>query len=129
MTNFDFLLAEEKFESFADIAVAAEKILPRCFGIGDQLPEGDEFAVKWMYSVDDVLWSCPGMTSWSACNEYRRFAALWTTISGVRLDFIRRKWKLRRRIREENDHERPGPSSVWKTYFIFMDFISYCYGR
>lgn len=26
MTNFDFLKAEEKFESFADVAISAEKI-------------------------------------------------------------------------------------------------------
>ena len=28
MTNFDFLQKEPKFHSFADVAVAAEKILP-----------------------------------------------------------------------------------------------------
>ena len=28
MTNFDFLKAEPKFCSFADVAVSAEKILP-----------------------------------------------------------------------------------------------------
>lgn len=28
MTNFDFLKKEKKFNSFADVAVSAEKILP-----------------------------------------------------------------------------------------------------
>ena len=53
MTNFDFLTSDPQFNTFAPVAVSAEKILHidtsasilncrRCM----------EFAVKWMYSVD-----------------------------------------------------------------------------
>ena len=56
MTNFDFLQSEPKFHTFADAAIAAEKT----FSI--DIPSSVincrramEFAVKWMYSVDDSL--------------------------------------------------------------------------
>ena len=54
MTNFDFLLSDPQFTTFGEVAVSAEKIYTidpaacvlncrRCM----------EFAVKWMYSVDE----------------------------------------------------------------------------
>ena len=56
MTNFDFLQLEPKFHTFAEAAVAAEKT----FSI--DIPSSImncrramEFAVKWIYSVDDAL--------------------------------------------------------------------------
>ena len=56
MTNFDFLLEEEKFSGFANTAITAEKLyqvdIPSClFNVRRAL----EFAVKWMYSVDGSL--------------------------------------------------------------------------
>ena len=56
MTNFDFLKEEPKFNSFADVAVSAEKIL----NIDKEASvincrRAMEFAVKWMYSVDSSL--------------------------------------------------------------------------
>ena len=56
MTNFDYLKNEPKFNSFSNVAISAERIihidkdaciLNCCCAM--------EFAVKWMYSVDDVL--------------------------------------------------------------------------
>ena len=56
MTNFDFLKAEEKFSSFADVAISAEKLLhidvDACVS---NCRRAMEFAVKWMYSVDRDL--------------------------------------------------------------------------
>ena len=56
MTNFDFLKSDEQFASFADVAIAAEKLLPidvdSCVS---NCRRAMEFAVKWMYSVDRDL--------------------------------------------------------------------------
>ena len=56
MTNFDFLKNEEKFDSFAETAVTAEKLLnidiDSCVL---NCRRAMEFAVKWMYSVDKEL--------------------------------------------------------------------------
>ena len=56
MTNFDFLKKEKKFNSFADAAVSAEKILPIDYAASVlNCRRAMEFAVKWMYSVDGSL--------------------------------------------------------------------------
>ena len=56
MTNFDFLKQEPKFNSFSDVAIAAEKVLK----IDKESSvincrRAMEFAIKWMYSVDKSL--------------------------------------------------------------------------
>ena len=56
MTNFDFLKDIPQFAAFADVAVAAEKILmidPEASVMNCR--RAMEFAVKWMYSVDGSL--------------------------------------------------------------------------
>ena len=55
-TNFDFLLSDPQFASFADVAIAAEQT----YHINSVLSvlgcrQALEVAVKWMYSVDDAL--------------------------------------------------------------------------
>ena len=49
MTNFDFLKSDEQFASFADVAIAAEKLLSvdvdSCVS---NCRRAMEFAVKWM---------------------------------------------------------------------------------
>ena len=56
MTNFDFLKDIPQFAAFADVAVAAEKILmidPEASVMNCR--RAMEFVVKWMYSVDKAL--------------------------------------------------------------------------
>ena len=57
MTNFDFLLNEKKFASFAGAAVTAEKSLSKedPGGSATACRRAMEIAVKWMYSVDSDL--------------------------------------------------------------------------
>ncbi|MDY2685033.1 MAG: DUF4145 domain-containing protein, partial [Selenomonadaceae bacterium] len=56
MTNFDFLLQEPQFSSFASVAVAAERILPIDAASSVlNCRRAMEFAIKWMYSVDTSL--------------------------------------------------------------------------
>ena len=56
MTNFDRFLTDSQFTSFAEVAVSAEKIYPidpaACVL---NCRRSMEFAVKWMYSVDNEL--------------------------------------------------------------------------
>ena len=47
MTNFDFLLKEKKFESFANIAVSAEKI----FNILTTTKNNDEFIKVFLENI------------------------------------------------------------------------------
>ena len=55
-TNFDYLLNEQKFSAFADVAITAEKlILVDCASCALAARRAMEFAVKWMYSVDAEL--------------------------------------------------------------------------
>ena len=88
MTNFDFLKTEEKFNSFVDVAISAEKI----FSIDESASiincrRAMEFAIKWMYSVDSSLimpWD-DKLVSLMSTEEFRDVVDnnLW-----VRLDFI-----------------------------------------
>ena len=78
MTNFDFLKDIPQFAAFADVAVAAEKILmidPEASVMNCR--RAMEFAVKWMYSVDDMQ---------TFCGEWILFAG----------------WQIRWHIREES---------------------------
>ena len=55
-TNFYYLKQEPKFSAFADTAISAEKIVlldPSACIINCR--RAMEFAVKWMYSVDNEL--------------------------------------------------------------------------
>ena len=56
MTNFDFLKQDKRFDGFADVAIAAENLLhidvDSCVS---NCRRAMEFAVKWMYSVDQDL--------------------------------------------------------------------------
>jgi len=56
MTNFNFLKSDPQFATFADTAIQAELVLPispafTATGSRTAL----EFAVKWLYSVDNAL--------------------------------------------------------------------------
>ena len=56
MSNFDFLKTDEGFAGFADIAISAENLLhidPDACVINCR--RAMEFALKWIYSVDDEL--------------------------------------------------------------------------
>ena len=56
MTNFDYLKSEPRFESFAQAAIAAEKIYSIDIGAcAVNCRRAMEFAVKFMYSVDRDL--------------------------------------------------------------------------
>ena len=56
MANFDFLKKDNKFSSFADVAIVAETLYRIDYASCVlQVRRAAEFAVKWMYSVDGAL--------------------------------------------------------------------------
>ena len=56
MTNIDFLSTDPQFAGFADVAIAAELMLPiDAAACVFQCRRSMEFAVRWMYSVDKAL--------------------------------------------------------------------------
>ena len=74
MTNFDFLKKDSKFDSFADVAISAEKILHiDVDSCALNCRRAMEFAVKWMYSVDKDL-EMPydtTLVTLMSCEEFR----------------------------------------------------------
>ena len=90
LTNFDYLKQESKFSKFADVAISAEKLIlldPEASIMNSR--RAMEFAIKWMYSVDDEL-EMPyqdNLQSLMSAEEYRQIVGpdLWK-----RMDYIRR---------------------------------------
>ena len=90
MTNFDFLKKEPQFDSFADVAISAEKILHIDMEASViNCRRAMEFAIKWMYSVDGslVIPYQDTLVSLMSTEEFRDIVDpdLWK-----RMDFIRR---------------------------------------
>jgi type I restriction enzyme R subunit len=91
ITNFDFLQSEPKFNTFAEVAIAAEKIQPIDVAASViNCRRAMEFAIKWMYSVDKSLakpWD-DKLVNLMSTEEFRNIVDddLWK-----RLDFIRKK--------------------------------------
>ena len=126
MTNFDFLKTEEKFESFADVAISAEKILPIDVSASIlNCRRAMEFAVKWMYSVDSSLvmpWD-DKLVNLMNTEEFRDIVDrdLW-----FRMDFIRKMGNSAAHAGKKLTKDQA--LLCLENLFIFMDFLSYCYG-
>lgn len=127
MTNFDFLLSEKDFSSFATVAVAAENLLhidrDACVL---NCRRAMEFAVKWMYSVDKEL-SMPWddkLVSLMNAKEFREIVQddLW-----FRMDYIR---KLGNNAAHESRKISPEQAELClENLFLFLDFVAYCYAE
>ena len=125
MTNFDFLKNEPKFNKFADIAVAAEKILPIDYAASIlNCRRAMEFAVKWMYSVDSSLvrpWD-DKLVSLLSTDEFRDLVDADLL---RRMDYIRRMGNAAahggKKIRKEQ------AELCLENLYIFLDFVAHCY--
>ncbi len=125
MTNFDFLKNEPKFNSFADVAISAEKILQIDFTASMiNCRRAMEFAVKWMYSVDKSLvkpWD-DKLVSLLSTDEFRDI---------VDADLLRRMDYIRtmgnsaahggKKLRREQ------AELCLENLYIFLDFVAHCY--
>ena len=90
MTNFDFLKAEKRFDSFADVAITAEKLLH--ISVDDCViccRRAMEFAIKWMYSVDRDL-EMPYQDTLVALMNDEKFRDIVGDDIWRRMDFIRK---------------------------------------
>ena len=126
MTNFDFLGKDKRFESFASVAVAAERTLhidlPTCI---INCRRAMEMAVKWMYSVDGALvmpWQ-DNLVSLMNTEEFRDIIGndIWR-----RIDFIRRVGNNAAHSGKKVTKEQA--ELCLENLFVFLDFVAYCYG-
>lgn len=125
ITNFDYLKNESKFSSFADVAISAEKIIlidPEASIINSR--RAMEFALKWMYSVDEELERPYQDNLYSLMNaeEYRQIVGpdLWK-----RMNYIRRSGN---NVAHSNKKlGRDEAMLCLENLFIYLDYIAYCY--
>jgi len=127
MTNFDFLLTEQKFNSFADAAISAEKILPIDYAASVlSCRRAMEFAVKWMYSVDRSLvmpWD-DKLVSLMSTDEFRDIV---DEDLFRRMDFIRKLGNTAAHAGKKISREQA--ILCLENLYIFMDFVAYCYAE
>ena len=128
MTNFDFLLAEEQFAPFADVAIVAEKLLQfdpatTVFNCRRAM----EFAIKWMYSVDSSL-EMPYDDKLVLLMNSEEFRDIVGTDLWRRLDFIRR---MGNNVGHDSKKKITAEEATLclENLNIFMDFVAYCYGN
>lgn len=126
MTNFDYLKSESRFESFADAAIAAEKVLHIDVATSAiNCRRAMEYAVKWMYSVDDDL-DMPYDDKLSSLINDEDFRDIVQYDLWKRLDFIR---KVGNNAVHTNKKISLGQAELClENLFVFFDFINYCYG-
>lgn len=126
MSNFKFLLSAPAFAPFAEVAMAAEKILhidpAACIF---NCRRAMEFAVKWMYSVDKEL-EMPYQDNLQSLMSREEFRSIVGPDIWRRMDYIRTKGN--------NAAHKTGKVSeaaallCLENLHIFLDFVAYCYG-
>ena len=126
MTNFDFLKSEPRFDSFANAAISAEKILPiDTSAAAVQCRSAMEQAIKFMYSVDSFL-EKPWSDKLVALMGADTFRALIGNDLYYQLDFIRK-------VGNSAAHggraiSRDQAVLCLRNLFVFLDYVAYCYG-
>ena len=127
MTNFDFLKKELQFDSFANVAISAEKILHIDMEASVlNCRRAMEFAIKWMYSVDGslVMPYQDTLVSLMSTEEFRDIVEpdLWR-----RLDFIRRVGNNAAHNGKKITLDQA--KLCLENLYIFLDFVAYCYAK
>ena len=125
MTNFDYLKQEPKFNSFSDVAIAAEKILNIDLESSViNCRRAMEFAIKWMYSVDKSL-EMPYQDTLISLMSTEDFHDLVDDNLWKRMDLIR---KIGNRAAHNGKKISIDEAKLClKNLFIFLDFVAYCY--
>ena len=125
VTNFDFLKDIPQFAAFADVAVAAEKILmidPEASVMNCR--RAMEFAVKWMYSVDDML-VMPYQDKLVSLLNTEEFKGIVDADILRRMDFIRR---VANQVAHTGRKLTLDQAKLClENLYIFLDFVAYCY--
>ncbi len=125
MTNFDYLKNEPKFIAFADVAIAAEKVLlvdvTSCI---INCRRAMEFAIKWMYSVDDSL-KMPYQDNLISLMSTEEFRDIVDDNLMKRMNFIRKMGNNAAHSGKKITEEQA--LLCLENLQIFLDFVSYCY--
>lgn len=126
MTNFDYLKKESKFDTFSDVAIAAEKILS--IDIAScviNCRRAMEFAIKWMYSVDSSLIRPyqDNLISLMSTEEFRDIVGADLL---KRMDFIRKMGNNAAHSGRKLSEDQA--VLCLENLQVFFDFLCYCYG-
>ena len=128
MTNFDFLKKEPQFDSFADVAIVAERILhidaESCI---INCRRAMEFAVKWMYSVDRDLHAMPHQDTLVSLMNAEEFRDIIGTDIWRRMDFIRKMGNNTAHSGKKVTFEQA--KLCLENLYVFLDFVAYCYSK
>ena len=125
MGNFDYLKEEKRFDTFSNVAIAAEKVLYIDPGLCVMnCRRAMEFAIKWMYSVDASL-TKPYQDNLISLMNTEEFKDIIDEDLFKRMDFIRK-------IGNEGTHNARKITEeqailCLENLHIFFDFVSYCY--
>lgn len=127
MTNFDFLLKEPKFNTFADVAVLAEKLINMDIDASViNCRRAMEFAVKWMYSVDDAL-DIPYQDNIFSLLNTEEFRDLVGEDILKRIDYIRKLGNTAAHSGKKVSKEQA--QLCLENLFVFLDFVACCYAQ
>ena len=127
MTNFDIFTVDPQFESFAPVAVSAERILhidPSACVLNCR--RAMEFAVKWMYSVDKAL-VMPYQDSLVSLMNTEDFRDIVGADIWRRMDLIRRMGNNAAHTGKKITEEQA--ALCLENLYVFLDFVAYCYGE
>ena len=125
-TNFDFLLKDQQFEAFAEAAVSAERVLAISPALcATACRAALEFAVKWVYSVDNSL-AKPYDDKLATLISSEDFKDLLPAGMIAKLDYLRR-------IGNNAAHNAKSVSRdqavlALQNLHSYLDYIAYCYG-
>ena len=125
MSNFKFLLSDPGFVPFAEVAMAAEKILhidPAACILNCR--RSMEFAVKWMYSVDKEL-EMPYQDNLQSLMTREEFREIVGPDIWQRMDLIRKKGNTA--AHDSRKISEAAAMLCLENLHIFLDFVAYCY--
>ena len=124
-TNFDYLKNNPEFSTFADTAISAEKII--LMDSGSSILDSRramEFAVKWMYSIEDEL-DKPYQDNLYSLMREEQFVNLVPADILKRMEYIRR---CGNDVAHTNKKlGRDEAMLCLENLAIFLDFVSCCY--
>ena len=127
MTNFDFLTFDPQFTTFAPVAVAAERILqidPSACVLNCR--RAMEFAVKWMYSVDNDL-VLPYDDRLVCLMDNENFRDIVGQDIWQRMRLIRIMGNNAAHVGKKIGAEQA--ELCLENLYVFLDFVACCYGE
>lgn len=126
-TNFDYLKEESKFSSFADVAISAEKVIlidPDSCTFNCR--RAMEFAIKWMYSVDNEL-EMPYQDDLYTLMYDSKFKSIIPHDIWFRMDFLRKTGN--KVIHSVQDYKYQNALVCLENLSVFLDFVACCYSE